>query len=217
MQAVMDRGGHAGRVARTSQAPTGPVQVGPVPGSRRPDAGAKGAAHRLRAWTLGTAFIVCGVGMIPWLAFLAVSLPSATEVPHWSLAWVGLDSMEAVGLFTTGLLIRRGDPRRSLTAMATAVLLTVDAWFDITTSASGGARTEAIVMAAFAEIPMAVICTVIAYRSLHRADSPDSEIRSDFSRLPISILVSSCQLLIGNREKSQRGWSAPEAGASRAG
>jgi hypothetical protein len=115
---------------------------------------------------LGLGLLACGFGMVPWLFVLAATLPGTTRVPHWSMAWVGLDAMEAIGLASTGWLLRRGDPRRCLTAMATSALLITDAWFDVTTSGSGGALAEAVAMAVFAEIPMAVLCAVIAYRGL---------------------------------------------------
>jgi hypothetical protein len=69
-------------------------------------------------------------------------------------------------LITTGLLVRRGDRRRVLTAAATATLLLIDAWFDVTTASGGSALTESIAMAVLAEIPMAAICATIAWRTL---------------------------------------------------
>jgi hypothetical protein len=126
----------------------------------RPNVRKLGARH------LGLGLLACGAGMVPWLVVLAATLPGTTRVPHWSMAWVGLDALEAIGLASTGWLLRRNDPRRCLTAMATSALLVTDAWFDITTSGSGGPLAEAIAMAVLAEIPMAVLCAVIAYRSL---------------------------------------------------
>lgn len=114
----------------------------------------------------GLGLLVCGIGMVPWLVVLAVTLPRAAHVPHWPIAWVGLDSAEAVGLAATGWLTLRRDPRRCLTAIATAVLLLADAWFDVTTSGSGGALIEAVVMAVCAEIPVAVLLAVLACRGL---------------------------------------------------
>ncbi|HXL94433.1 MAG TPA: hypothetical protein VN969_36335 [Streptosporangiaceae bacterium] len=108
---------------------------------------------------LGLGLLASGLGLVPWLAVLAVTLPSATRV-----AWVGLDSLEALGLIVTGILVSRGDRRRALTAAATATLLLIDAWFDVTT-ASGSGLIEAIAMAALAEVPMAAICATIAWRS----------------------------------------------------
>jgi hypothetical protein len=110
---------------------------------------------------LGLGILASGIGLVPWLVVLAVTLPSATRV-----AWVGLDSLEALGLITTGLLVRRGDRRRVLTAAATATLLLIDAWFDVTTASGGSALTESIAMAVLAEIPMAAICATIAWRTL---------------------------------------------------
>jgi hypothetical protein len=121
---------------------------------------------KLGARHLGLALLACGGGMVPWLFVLAATLPGTTRVPHWSMAWVGLDALEAIGLASTGWLLRRNDPRRCLTAAATAALLVTDAWFDITTSGSGGALVEAIVMAAVAEIPMAALCVLLAYRTV---------------------------------------------------
>ena len=91
------------------------------------------AASRLVA--LGMA--AGGVGMLPWLVYLAVSLPPSAVAWHWPAAWVGLDVMEAAGLTCTGALMLRKDGRYCLTAIATAMLLTTDAWFDVTTAPPG--------------------------------------------------------------------------------
>jgi hypothetical protein len=115
---------------------------------------------------LSAALICCGAGMVPWLAVLAIWLPASTRAWHWSTAWVGLDGLEGAGLFLTGWLARRQDPHRGLAAAGTAVLLTVDAWFDITTSAPGTSLIIAVAMAAAAELPLAAVCAVLALRSV---------------------------------------------------
>ena len=109
-----------------------------------------------------------GLALLPWLVVLATTLPSTTTVSHWSLAWVGLDCLEAVGLISTGVLLRRGDPRRCLTAMATSVLLVCDAWFDVTTSAPGAEVASAVAMALLVELPLALFCARLALRALPR-------------------------------------------------
>jgi hypothetical protein len=147
-------------IGRATQAPLAPAA---------PDAPVREAARRrwrVSQRMLGLGMLACAAGMVPWLAVLAVTLPSATHVPHWSAAWVGLDGFEALGLAATGWLLRRGDRRRCLPATATAALLLVDAWFDVSTAGSGGSLTEAVAMAVFAEIPMAVLCAVVAWRAL---------------------------------------------------
>lgn len=128
-------------------------------------AGARWGGVARRRW-LGGALIGCGAAMVPWLVVLADTLPATARVPHWSTAWVGLDALEALGLASTGLMVLRRDPRRCLPAAATAALLVVDAWFDVTTSRPGPELATAITMALCAELPMAALCTVLAVRAL---------------------------------------------------
>jgi len=104
------------------------------------------------------------VALLPWLVVLATSLPATASAQNWTVAWVGLDAMEAVGLITTGLLTSRRHPLSSAAAAATAMLLAVDAWFDVTTSA-GSQLAEALLMALLAEIPLAVVCATLAVKA----------------------------------------------------
>jgi hypothetical protein len=123
---------------------------------------------------LGLLFAAVGLVMIPWVFHLSVALPATAVDAHWALAWVGLDSCEAVALFSTGLLLLRGDNRCALTATATAALLLIDAWFDLTSAAPGSELTAAIVMAACTEIPIAVGCAALALRLIRRPFAPAS-------------------------------------------
>ncbi|GLY88090.1 hypothetical protein [Actinoallomurus iriomotensis] len=118
------------------------------------------------------AFVLIGSGLalVPWLFVLAFGLPATAVAAHWSTAWVGFDSLEALGLITTGMLLRRRDPRGCLAAAATAPLPVVDAWFDVVTAAPGGDRAVAVAMAVFPELPLAVVCAVLAIRTLPRSD-----------------------------------------------
>jgi hypothetical protein len=112
--------------------------------------------------------------MIPWIVALQRWLPETKLVYGWSTAWVGLDAMEAAGLLTTGVLLVRRDDRYRLGAVATAVLLVVDAWFDLTTSSPGSEQLTALAMAAGLEIPVAVACAALALRPRPGAGrSPD--------------------------------------------
>jgi hypothetical protein len=138
--------------------------VSTLPARHRPAVAAAFPRRRWRQRLPSLALLVSGAGMVPWLTYLGVTLPARTSVPHRSSAWVGLDVMEAIGLAATGWLVRRGDPRRCLAAAATAILLVVDAWFDIATAGSG--LIEAVAMAACAELPMAALCSMVAYRAV---------------------------------------------------
>lgn len=118
------------------------------------------------AWA-GVGLTGAGIAMVPWLGVLVAGLPARFEAAHWNAAWVGLDALEALGLFATGTLLRRRDARAALTAAATATLLLIDAWFDIVTSGAAG-RPLAIAMAVAAEIPLSALCAGLAIRTFPR-------------------------------------------------
>ena len=120
-----------------------------------------------RPW-LALGVTAAGLGMIPWLVYLAVSLPASPTAWHWRAAWVGLDGMEAAGLVSTGILLLRRDARACLTAAATAALLLADAWFDVTTAPPGAGALTSLLMAMLAELPAAALCAGLALRGLRR-------------------------------------------------
>lgn len=117
-----------------------------------------------RAPRLSTVLTGAGVALLPWMVVLAKTMPATAEVSNWSAAWIGLDAMLALGLAGTGALLRKGDPRVSPVAAATAALLLMDAWFDVTTSAGTSGQGMALVLALGAELPMAGVCVVVAAR-----------------------------------------------------
>ncbi|MFJ9246689.1 hypothetical protein [Streptomyces sp. NPDC101776] len=99
-----------------------------------------------------------GLALIPWIFVLA------RVAGAYPVAWIGLDTMEAMGLVGTGLLLARRDLRRVAVAPATAVLLAVDAWFDVLTAGPG--VLVALLMAACLELPLAALCTAVAWNAL---------------------------------------------------
>jgi hypothetical protein len=132
------------------------TQPGPALARRR------GRWHN-RRWWLAAGLTAGGAGLIPWVV-LATCVPAITRAWNWSVAWTGLDSLEALGLLGTGVLLLREDARYRLTAAAAATLLLADAWFDITTSAPGPGRVLAITTAACLELPVAAVCAALAVR-----------------------------------------------------
>lgn len=121
-------------------------------------------ARSWRAPRLATALTGAGVALVPWMFVLAGTVPQTAEVSNWATAWIGLDLMLTAGLTGTGVLLRKGDPRVSPVAAATAALLVMDAWFDVTTSAGTGGQGMALLLAAGAELPLAAVCAVVAAR-----------------------------------------------------
>ncbi|MGW1889006.1 hypothetical protein ACWCP6_01935 [Streptomyces sp. NPDC002004] len=127
--------------------------------------GASRTARAVRRLTRpATALTVCGATLLPWMAVLAGTLPTSAQAAHWRTAWVGFDALLALGLLGTGALVQRHDPRAPAAAGATAALLVADAWFDMTTAAAGPEFAVAVAMAVCAELPLAVVCGLLAVR-----------------------------------------------------
>ncbi|MGW7017928.1 hypothetical protein ACWGGS_00845 [Streptomyces decoyicus] len=97
-----------------------------------------------------------GLALLPWLGYLAGTLP-----PAEAAAWVALDALEAAALLTAGTRLLRGDSRHRAPA---AVLLLADACLDLATAAPGTELATALAMAAGAELPLAGLSAWLAWR-----------------------------------------------------
>ncbi|MDH6124591.1 hypothetical protein [Kitasatospora sp. GP82] len=126
------------------------------------DAG--GPSTGLHRWT-ATALALLGLAMVPWVIVLHTGLPATAVASRWAWTWTGLDSLEALALFSTGMLLRRRNGRTALAAMVSSTLLVVDAWFDTMTAAPGSDFTIAVAMAVCAELPLAAVCATLAVRA----------------------------------------------------
>jgi hypothetical protein len=126
------------------------------------------AALRRGSRWLARGLAAAGIGLIPWMYYLAASLPASTRASHWPVAWIGLDAMEAAGLIATGCWRLRRDARYRLSAMATAALLVTDAWFDVITAPPGSGELTSLAMAACCELPAAAVCLALAFGGLSR-------------------------------------------------
>lgn len=106
---------------------------------RAPD----GAARPVFRWLAGM-IAVSAVILLPWAAYLALSLPASVSARHWPVAWAGLDVVMAAGLATTACLAVRRDRRIAFPAVSTATLLLADAWFEVCTAPAGGPLVMAL-------------------------------------------------------------------------
>jgi hypothetical protein len=136
-----------------------PAAPGPEASPFRTQPGIRRRARRM-AWL----YTAAAVGLLPWIAYLAVSLPRRDLDLHYRAAWVGFDLLLVFAIVRTAYMAFRIDPRVQFPATATATLLIVDAWFDITTSGSHAAAFEAMLLALFVEIPAAVFSIYLARR-----------------------------------------------------
>ena len=128
-----------------------------------------GASFRWAGWALLGAAAV----LLPWMVVLGKSLPATESARHWAVAWMGLDVMETTALAVTGWLVLRRDVRVRMAASAAAAFLLADAWFDITTAQPTRDVLQATMLALFVELPLVVLCAVLAFTAPRWCDVPD--------------------------------------------
>ncbi|MGY5123901.1 hypothetical protein [Streptomyces nigrescens] len=131
----------------------------PIADGSYPRHGISGGPARIGTARRRQGRILTGAGLIllPWLGYLAGTLP-----PAEAAAWAALDALEAVALLVTGTRLLRGDSRHRAPAAAAAVLLLADACLDLATAAPGTELATAVAMAVGAELPLAGLCAVLA-------------------------------------------------------
>ena len=157
----------------------------------------------LRHWVIAL-FGAIGLGLLPWTIWLSASLKAHHETQHWDLAWSGFDSGLALAFLLTAFAAWRKSPWVGALAAATGTLLVTDAWFDIVLESHADEVRNAVYLAVFAELPVAVLCFWIAYRTerflslvLHLAAPAESPPQRD---------------LVGVLEVTSDGQPAGEAG-----
>ena len=117
---------------------------------------------RIAPW-VGPAFVAMAVILLPWIIYLRVTLPTQEIASHYRTAWVGFDAILFSQLARTGIYAFRKREREQvrLHAAVCATLLTVDAWFDVTTSPKSDLPVS-IALAALIELPLAFVCWQLA-------------------------------------------------------
>jgi hypothetical protein len=105
------------------------------------------------------------IGLIPWIVYLAFTLPDKYIAQNWPATWVGFDILILAFMGATAVL---GLLRRQLlvlTAFTTGILLVCDAWFDVMTAAPAD-RWLSVLTAVLGELPLAAILITGALRIL---------------------------------------------------
>lgn len=100
----------------------------------------RSARHGRAGRCQGRVLAACGLALLPWLGYLAGTLP-----PAEAAAWVALDTLEAAALLTAGHLL-------------------ADACLDLAAAAPGPELAAAVAMAVAAELPLAALCARLAVR-----------------------------------------------------
>lgn len=119
-------------------------------------------AKRMRRTRL-TLMVGGAIALIPWMIYLAFTLPDNYVARNWPATWIGFDCVLITSMIATAIL---GWLRRQLVilpAFTTGVLLICDAWFDIMTAGTGQVWFS-VLTAAAANVPLAAIMIVGALR-----------------------------------------------------
>jgi hypothetical protein len=103
------------------------------------------------------------IAMIPWLAYLYVTLPDRYVAHNWTVTWVGFDILLVAFMLATAAL---GYLRRQLLMLAaftSGVLLICDAWFDLMTAGPKDVWLS-VTTALLIELPLAIFMITGALR-----------------------------------------------------
>ncbi len=114
---------------------------------------------------------VGAIAMIPWMGYLASTLPLAEAGGAWRVAWVGFDVLLTAVLLMTAWM---GFHRRQvaiLGMLVAATMLIIDAWFDTTLSYGTHEQWGAILSAVLLEVPFAVFLAGTALGVLRRTSA----------------------------------------------
>jgi hypothetical protein len=116
---------------------------------------------RLRHW----AFVIMGgvaIALLPWTAYLSVTLPSEHKSAHWDIVWPGFDIGIALAVGATVVALVRCSTYMPIFSTIAGTVLLCDAWFDTLTSRPGNELAWAALEAVVAEVPLAAFCFWLA-------------------------------------------------------
>ncbi|WP_433179166.1 hypothetical protein [Actinoallomurus sp. CA-150999] len=114
-----------------------------------------------------TFLLTCCVFLIPWIVFLALTLPVRYTAGQWQAAWTGFDIALLLALAATAWAIWQKRQLAIVGAIVTGTLLLCDAWFDIMLSWGGPDFWTAVLTAALGELPLAMLLFLAARTFVH--------------------------------------------------
>jgi hypothetical protein len=117
------------------------------------------------AW-VAALYIGSSIVLIPWTIYLGASLPSHHLSAHWDVSWSGLDVGLIIAMLATGYLALRKSLLMVITSSTVGSFLLVDAWFDVISERRALQFYQALFLAVFFEIPIAITSYYIAYKVL---------------------------------------------------
>jgi len=121
-------------------------------------------------------FALAALLLVPVVVLLVIVLPSTHRSAHWDIAWAGFDVILALLLLAVAVAAWRRSAWLEGAAAAAATLLFIDAWFDVLTSSTQTELVLALAEAVLAELPLALLCLLLA-RNAERQLAPQGSPR----------------------------------------
>jgi hypothetical protein len=128
--------------------------------------------------------IACCLFLAVWIIVLALTLPTHYRVSGWRGAWVGLDVAEFMALASVAWTAWRGKQILIVCMIVTATLMCCDAWFDVTLDWGTRSFSFSLLSAIFAELPVAAIMIVGAWRLLRLTIATAMTLEGDTGPVP---------------------------------
>jgi len=157
-------------------------------------------------------YAAMGVGLVPWAVWLGASLRPDHTTDRWDVVWTGFDLGLALAFVLTAVAAWRRSPWVGALAATSGTMLIVDAWFDIVLESHRDAIRTAVMEAVFAEVPVAIFCYWIAYRTSRYLAEAVNIARSESLHLAAPGEGSSEGDLVGVLEVASDGQPARQTG-----
>jgi hypothetical protein len=144
-------------------------------------------SRRRRRRMLDVLVITC-LGLIPWIVLLGLTLPHRYIANHWTLTWVGFDLALLSALATTAWAAWRRRQVVIMAALVAGTMLVLDAWFDIVTDSTTRDLIISVVTAAFAELPLAFLMFLGAFRLMRLTTHTARSLAGDRDDIPLRMV-----------------------------
>ena len=119
-------------------------------------------------WSLLRLLTMGALAETIWTIYVAYELPRHYVAIHWDVAWVGIDVAQVLMLGASAWAGWRRHISLVIFATASATLLLIDAWFDVTTARHGDVA-QGILLAGLVEVPSALVLLWVAHRVLRHS------------------------------------------------
>lgn len=119
--------------------------------------------------TLSLLLLISCFGLVGWIGYLAIDLPTSYRADNWNLAWIGFDFGMLLVLLVTSWAIWKSRQIAIPGAMISATFLVIDSWFDVITSNDGIDFKLALLTALLIELPAAIMLLGFTRRAIRQS------------------------------------------------